>query len=48
MQADLETNEPPVIGTHEFREWVIAQFMTMGMSRAVAEAQYDEQANWKE
>lgn len=28
----------------EFRGWVVAQFMAMGMSRAEAERRYEEQA----
>ena len=35
------------VGTTEFREWVIGQFMTMGLSRTTAEMQYEEQATTK-
>jgi hypothetical protein len=32
------------VGSPEFREWVISQFMAFGLSRRNAEAQYEAQA----
>jgi hypothetical protein len=34
----------PSPGAPEFREWVISQFVLMGMTRADAVAQYEDQA----
>jgi hypothetical protein len=42
--AATATVQPLEPGSPEFRGWVIAQFMTMGMNRADAEKQYEEQA----
>jgi hypothetical protein len=36
--------DPPPSDSPEFREWVIAQFQAMGMSRKTAETQYEQQA----
>jgi hypothetical protein len=44
MNNDHQKTEPPPTDSPKFREWVITQFMLMGMSRATAEAQYEEQA----
>lgn len=38
------SDAPPDPSHPRFRGWVIAQFMAMGMSRAEAERQYEQQA----
>ena len=42
--AEPIPSNPPEVGSPEFREWVIQQFMAFGMSRKNAEAQYEAQA----
>ena len=45
MPADHRPGDPPSPDAPEFKEWVIAQFMAMGMTRRTAEEKYEEQAN---
>jgi hypothetical protein len=40
-----QSGPPSDPNSPEMREWVIRQFMTMGMKRATAEKRYDEQKN---
>lgn len=40
-----QPTDTPEPGSPGFRDWVIVQFMKMGMTRSAAEAQYERQAN---